>query len=983
MSFYSNTPGSAFCYRTEGVMRQATLFAGPVRSFAALLAVSALFTGCTPLRPMQVNIPNGGRAVALAVHPTDDTHIIAASETGGLFRSTNRGADWTQVSGATSFWFADVLYVPGSPNTVVGAAANDMRATSGGGIWRSTNGGASWTRATITPPTTACTQDLAGYAVAVETGTPRLWAGTLCGLSYSNDSGATWQYLSSSSGYSNDKTYAVLAPAANQLKILTDFGVKVSSDGGSSWTVSNTGLPGNIIKGVHNQIAASPFDNTHLYWAFNYWQWDAGASKWRGHAALYRSTNNGSSWSSVVDETDVINRPPMVRVTAATGPNAYAIYFSDGSCTLERASVTQGSPPTISSWSPLGIDHCDPADLAFDTDKHTPLLLASDGGLHKTTDGGATWTLTGAGGHGYAALQITEVTGQIDDTAPDLYFGTQDNDIWASNDDGATWTGQRCCEGFFLNIWRDQLPPANTKLTGVSCGACGNFVSEPVLASQAGWPDPPNNNGNPRLLKPQYYIQNTAVPGLTGNIFDVTTDTGGSWTPRYGFPEDVRDLSKVSGDTSDPTVFTAVRRTGSTPDGQEILGIKRITGVTANGTPVLSDVSGFGSLGIFATMFAWYKPFGVDPENPNNFIVADIIDNAVKKSTDAGASWTPDATLTSLITASGNLRFRSGPFTQLSAYGYDPTCPGHVMVGTIQAGIFQTFDNGATWTKVRDSEIVPNVGSFFFHRMGQAVVSSYGRGLWTVDYSCPKKPLRPHGLQLAEPTIYWKGGRIPISQIHNPDACPVCTFVLVQGGRILDFIVDEKTGKVQEITLSGGEVKQFNWERDEVPLEVHTSRGQRLGTFGGDKTLVSYLQENGVQIKGLMLEKGVLKGVILSQVDVSPQQLPAKREAAAPRIELNIPSTEGKGIPVGSGDGIVIHGFQFERGAPIEVLLDGEPVKLDKQPEVDEKGSFTVTAPPILNIGGHTILVRQRTTHGVLQDAFTFHVTVQDLPRRP
>lgn len=951
------------------------------RSLQQLPAVILLMALCAcvgPVRPFQPNIANGGRAVAIAVKPADSTNIVVASETGGLFRTTNRGVDWQQVSGSTNFGYADVLYVPAQPTTVVAAAQQDMRTVSGGGIWRSTDGGASWNRATITPPTADCTNNLGAYAVASEAGTTRLWAGTLCGLAFSNDSGATWQYLAAGPGYNNDKTYAVLAPANNQLKILTDTGVKVSTDGGASWTLSLAGLPSEILIGTHNQIAASPFNSQHLYWSFNYWKWDSGASQWQGHIALYRSTDNGSNWSSVIDNNG-INRPPIVKATAPTGVNTYELYFADGGCTLERASVTNGAVPSIASFTGLATDHCDHADLGFDTDNHTPVLLAGDGGVSLTSNGGANWALAGAAGHGYAALQITEVTGQLRSGGPNLYFGTQDNNIWASPDDGATWPANICCEGFFLNVWPSALSASDTKFSGVTCGPCGNFISGPVLAGEGGFPDPPNNSGNPRLLQPGYYIQNTSITGLPGNAFDLTPNNGGTWTPRYGFTEDVRDLSKIAG--PDPTVYTAVRRPGSTSDGQEIVGIKRISGVTATGTPVLSDVSGFGSLGIFATMFAWYKPFGVDPGDPNHFIVPDIIDNVVKTSVNAGATWQPDNALTALVTDSGNFRFRSGPFTQISSFGFDSACPGHIMVGTLQAGIFQTYDNGGSWQKVSGSEVVPNVSSFFFHRQGQAVVSSYGRGLWTVDYKCQVRP-RPPIVVDAEPLIYWKGGYIPISQIHNPDACPVCSWVLLDPGIVEDYQVDERTGQIQEVRISGGTLREFTWDGKEVPVEFRVSTGQQLGSFGGEKELVNRLGKGRLQARGLLVEKNILKGVILASHTLTVQQLPQKKEDRSPRIEVETHLRGNAGIPVGSAAPMVIRGYNFESGAPIEVVLDGHPVEMDQKLRVSDRGEFTTSIRPRpLNVGGHTILVRQKTSHGVIQEAYTFNVTVKDSPR--
>src|SRR2546425_10818188 len=95
-------------------------------------------------------------------------------------------------------------------------------------------------------------------------------------------------------------------------------------------------------------------------------------------------------------------------------------------------------------------------------------------------------------------------------------------------------------------------------------------------------------------------------------------------------------------------------------------------------------------------------------------IVPDIIDGVVKPSIDGGATWQPDTPLSQLVTESGSLRSRDGPFTQVSTVGFDPACAGHILVGTRQAGVMQTFNRGATWKKVKDSERIPNGSAFFF-----------------------------------------------------------------------------------------------------------------------------------------------------------------------------------------------------------------------------------------------------------------------------
>lgn len=514
----------------RGFFKAAAPLFGP-----AVLACT--LAACSPFQ-FQPDISNGGRAGAAAVAPGDSSRVVVASASGGILRTTNAGASWSRVS--------------------------------------------------ISTPLAACAADLSGFGLVAETARNRVWAATSCGLAYSADSGATWDFLPKGSGYNNDRSYAVPAPTTTRLAILTDSGVKVSTNSGGSWTLSTSGLPGFRAAGVHNAIAVSPLNPAHLFFTFNRTVWNPAAATRDAHTALYRSWDNGTTWGELQDIPGA-GRPPFVRTTQPSDATHYTIQFGDGSCLLESATATNGASPAVPGWTGADSDHCDMSDMAFSaSDGRTPLLLASDGGMHRTTDAGAHWTLTGGGAGGYDALQITEVSGQLhpDRRSSELYFATQDNYIWASGNAGVTWPTNVCCEGFFLNIWRQPLPADQTRLTGVDCGPCGNFISDPLLAGFGGFPNPP---------------------------FNLTTNTGASWTPRYAFPEDPQDLPKVAGPVTNPVIYTAIKLSGARPDGNPIFGLKRVADTLAAGSPVLSTIGGIGSLGIFATEFAWYKPFGVDP----------------------------------------------------------------------------------------------------------------------------------------------------------------------------------------------------------------------------------------------------------------------------------------------------------------------------------------------------------------------------------
>jgi photosystem II stability/assembly factor-like uncharacterized protein len=938
-----------------------------------------LAVGCEPPQQLHENIPNGGRAVAIAVDPSTSNNLVVASETGGLFRSADKGVNWTQVSGSTTFGYTDVIYAR-SPNVIVATAGQDSRTSSGGGIWRSIDNGSTWKRIKPPFPTADCTKNAAAFALSIEPEKKRLWAGTLCGLAYSDNAGHAWTFLPAGTGYNNDKVFAVLSPDTKRLVILTDTGVKVSKDGGTTFTHSTTGLPGSISIGVHNQIAIGRGNKDHLWWAFNYSTWDA-AGKWQPHIALYRSTDFGTTWSKVITN-DGWNRPPFVTISNVLSGEAgkYEVYFSDGACSLQRATAETGAAAGLSSWTSLNFDHCDPADLAFDNDNKTPLLLASDGGLHLTNDQGANWKMAGAGPHGYNALQITEVTGQLQQSGskPHLYFATQDNDIWASPDGGASWTANRCCEGFFLNVPRDYYPASQTKFTGVSCAGCGNFISDPLLANQAGFPNPPNDNGNPRLLKPGYYIHNTSDPTNPGSTFVLTKDTGATWNSSYFFTEDVRDLSKISGSTDDPVVYTAVKKPGATPDGQEIVQLKRITGVLGGGTPTVSDIGGFGSLGIFPTMFAWYKPFGVDPANSNYLILSDTTDTSVKISTDGGGSWTTDADLGNAVTENKDLKFYWAPFTQISTYGFDPYCRGHILAGTQQAGIMTSYDSGSTWGRMAGTEVIPYVSSFFFTKSGEVIASSYGRGLWKVNYACSrrmKRPFRPKDTD--KPFLYWKGTRIPLDRLNPPEKCEKCAFFLTSGGKIVDYTVNPKTNRLIAVVIDQGNLNGYTFDGRNVRPPFRVIRARRLGTFSGDQQMSGMLLDK-LQVKGVYLDGNVMQGALLSSRDIEVGQLP-KRKPLGPHLTVEVKES-GHGAP--GAQPVTVRGVGFDKKYPLEITVDGKPLAERESVVWEENGTFRVSITPAVGIGGHTILVRQKTESGIVQDATTFLITVSDTEKR-
>jgi photosystem II stability/assembly factor-like uncharacterized protein len=923
--------------------------AGPSRLCPLVVAV-LIYSGCAAVLPFQPNLQVGGRAVSIAVRPGDARRLLVASETGGLFRTGDGGATWEHVDSLPSYVVTDAAYAPGSPDVVIATTQADFK-NGNGCIWRSTDGGATWSQppGAVPPEGPRCGARVSAYSVSFEPGTNKVYVGTDCGLAVSSDLGVSWTHVAPDpdAPVNEDKTqnrvWSVLAQSGGRVNLSAQDGLWFSTSGGSSWSRATSG-PGTGQGGINHAFAASPFDSRHLFHA-------------GGGNQLFLSSDGGANWSLVPSPT-TWSRPAFVRVglEVSGAANQLDVYFGDGTG-VSRQTFTHSATGPVGSgtWTPLVLDHADPADLAFDSSGRIPILLATDGGVHRTRNRGASWTLTGGGTGGYNALQITEVTGQaVSGASPhqDLYFGTQDNSNHASSDGGATWPFSICCEGFFFRVTPTSVDHANTKVTGVTCAGCMNFITDAHFAGFAGWPTPPDGDanpgdvdGNPFLLRPAHYIQNSINNDAAtfANAFQLTTDTGGTWSPSFTLTPELRSIPHVAGPPSAPTLYVAVRRPGTTSDGQQRIGLMRISNLFGSGpaSVVDADVTGFGSLGIFPTMFAWYTVFGVNPHNPLHLIIPDIETNEMKQSVDGGRTWHVDADLTRVVTDSGAYRFRAGQFTLVNAIAFDPFNRCHVLVGTAQNGVARSTDGGRTWAKIVDSERITNLSSFYFPPEGDIIVSSYGRGLWKLRLDrtggeCPRREFSTPELGVPLIVDPATGARVPLGDLGNPEICPACQLILVRNGRVTDLALAGQ--QLQRLSMSGGTVHQLDTKQQktgEVPLAIPNVYSTELGDFGGNKLLQSLAREKA-PIRGLVIEGNTLQGVIISEAELpfTPARTPYVH-AMSHDMGGGVPRLEAGGRLIVLGQGFA-PGLQQEN--PVRIWLGGELVA--REVKVDERGQF-------------------------------------------
>src|SRR5438128_1048017 len=112
--------------------------------------------------------PVSGRVSAIAISPSDEATLLIASATGGIWKSTDSGANWRPVSdGAPALAISHIAYAPSNPSIVYaatgevdGSAFEGLPSLSlgtylGAGLLRSGDGGETWSRIDVDLPDNA------------------------------------------------------------------------------------------------------------------------------------------------------------------------------------------------------------------------------------------------------------------------------------------------------------------------------------------------------------------------------------------------------------------------------------------------------------------------------------------------------------------------------------------------------------------------------------------------------------------------------------------------------------------------------------------------------------------------------------------------------------------------------------------------------------------------------------------------------------
>jgi photosystem II stability/assembly factor-like uncharacterized protein len=369
-----------------------------------------------------------GRVTTVRGIPSQPHTFYMGSTGGGVWRTTNAGETWDNVSDGQiavgSMGSIDVSLT--DPNIVwvgTGSIAIRSNVSTGRGVYRSVDGAKTWQFVGLRDagqigalrihPTDPNIVYVAALGNAFGRNTER-------GIFRTRDGGKTWDkvlYVSDSTGGAdvefepgNPSTlYATMWRGERKpwtiISGANEGGIYKSTDGGDTWTKLGGGLPTGLIGKSNVSISAA--NPTRVY----------ALIEAKPGIGLYRSDDAGKTWTLMNGDVELVSRGFYYTDLEVDPTNPDIVYV-----------MTEGFDKSVDggkTFKPTPASGGDNHELWINPRDHNIMILANDQGATVTRDGGMTWS-----------SQDNQPTAELYQVATDnqfpyrLYGAQQDNSTW-------------------------------------------------------------------------------------------------------------------------------------------------------------------------------------------------------------------------------------------------------------------------------------------------------------------------------------------------------------------------------------------------------------------------------------------------------------------------------------------------------------------------------------------------------------------------
>ncbi|MFE9028997.1 RICIN domain-containing protein [Streptomyces iakyrus] len=437
--------------------------------------------------PFKLGANEDGRGAGerLVIDPADNGTLLLGTRKNGMWRSTDAGVTWRQVSsfpvkdGASSGGgISFVTYGPAGSKTVYVGVAD--KSTS---LYRSTDGGSTW-QAVSGQPTGQMPQHgvVSGDGSLYVTYTDKLGPnGVTAGSVWKyTPAGGAWKNISPSQGSYGFSGLAVDPQKPSTVMVTTldrwwpEDEIYRSTDGGTTWKAladkSVRDASGAPYVGTHTghwmtALAIDPFNSGHVLYGTGNGIWrskDAGASD-SGGTSHWTTGARGLEETALLDAIappggatvitamgdqggfrhDSLTKVPSGRLSNPTMANSTDIDFAQSNPSVMvrvgRGGEKDGAYSTDGGTSWTGfksepVDSAQDGHVALAADGSTIVWTEAGQAPYRSTDRGASWSKVGGLG--------TDAVVVADRSSANTFYSLSGGTLYASTDGGVTFTAR-------------------------------------------------------------------------------------------------------------------------------------------------------------------------------------------------------------------------------------------------------------------------------------------------------------------------------------------------------------------------------------------------------------------------------------------------------------------------------------------------------------------------------------------------------------
>ena len=731
-----------------------------------------------------------GRARALIVDP-DDANFgtwFVGTAGGGIWKTTNTGASWTNLSPDFPNLAITTLAMASSNHDVIYAGSGEGffngDAIRGNGIFKSTDRGVTWTHvaSTISNPDFHYVNKILVDPVDEN----KVYAANNAGIYLSEDGGASWTELLAPAGRVQDLDMDP-SNSSRMYACVNSTGVYRSDDAGQTWALASSGIASTEGSIRRIELDISPVDNNIIY---------VSAEVASGADQVFRTTDGGDTWNRFGQLTGspieylggqgwydnaIVAHPYDADQVFVAGVEIFDISFNGSITETDPTILGASSNAPFMTFVNFGGEYLGGGlmlgsateSINFSEDDWTSVEVRFGPGLsqkaHRFTvpaNGGT----NGDGGAGVPASDYTyedyvdvpfEVWDVDNNIQLNVSFRDQEADGAFDLEAGSDSDGSRAREYFFISATPYDAENANSDITGRSAGHTYKmlYFIWPRLASGSTWTpnDLPESQisvdygvttvagGTATAIADPYGRFNSSNPGVHPDhhsLYMIPKDPGNNVFWLLNLNDGGGSLSTNNG--------TVINQFGNTMHTTQFYGADKAPGATRY-------IGGTQDNG------TWVSPAGTDPTASTDYTfsiggdgfeaiwnfgdanraIGGFQYNGFRRTNDGGSTWV------SATSGMSDVGAGSAPF--ISRLGNSKSRPDYLYV-VGPSGVWVSGDFGGTWR-------VTDMGEFWgFGSRAQVAASA------------------------ANPSIVWAGsgmsstGNLHVSKDYGATFTPVSNF---------------------------------------------------------------------------------------------------------------------------------------------------------------------------------------------------------------